>query len=208
LQAVHGKPYFNSNIKTSKSLPLCNNFHHSIDYQLKEVLLMKKILVLFSVLSSILIGCGTNPPSSHTGTTNTTQEEPAENSMNMEGYVIQKQPKQILVVNPTPNEYTDAVWFSNVPDSIEIGDKVNVSFDILLESYPGQAEAKEIKKLESHKPQGADLTEAEAIQKALTGNGTESMILSKLQYNHESDKWRIEFENIEGDKVNHDIEDN
>ncbi|MBO1511903.1 DUF3221 domain-containing protein [Metabacillus bambusae] len=170
---------------------------------------MKKILVLFLILPSILIGCGTNPPSSSTGTTNTTQEDPAtENGMKMEGYVIQRQPKQILVVNPTPNEYTDAVWFSNVPDSIEIGEKVKVSFDVLLESYPGQAEAKKIEKLDSHKPQGADLTEAAAIKKSLTGNSTESRILSNLQYNHELDTWKIEFENIDGDKVIHGIEDN
>jgi S-adenosylmethionine:tRNA-ribosyltransferase-isomerase (queuine synthetase) len=57
--------------------------------------------------------------------------------MIMEGYIVEKQSNKMLVVNPNPKEHTDAVWFSNIPNSIEIGDKVIVSFDIMLESYPG-----------------------------------------------------------------------
>jgi hypothetical protein len=171
---------------------------------------MKKLFVIISMLSSILVACGTNQPSISTGTTddNKKEDQGSELTMKMEGYVIEKQSNQMLVVNPNPKEHTDAVWFSNIPNSIEIGDKVTVSFDIILESYPGQAEAKEVNVHESNKPQGADLTEAEALQKALAEIKVNTPILSGLQYMKDSDTWRIEVRNVEGENAIHDIKDN
>ncbi|WP_299093699.1 DUF3221 domain-containing protein [uncultured Metabacillus sp.] len=150
----------------------------------------KYAFILLTLISCLLFACGSNK-----STTQGTDEKPAAHSMQTEGYVVEKNGNEVLVVNPNikdNNQNYGPIYFSNTPDSLKIGDKVRISFDMLMESYPGQAEAKEIKVLDSHKPDGADLTEAEALANAFNSTNVKSRILSKFQYNQEADKWIIE----------------
>ncbi|MGM7721732.1 DUF3221 domain-containing protein [Metabacillus sp. Hm71] len=91
----------------------------------------------------------------------------------IEGYVFKKENGNILVVNPNPRKIEgvktmhDAIWFTYDPHSVEIGDRVQATYEVVETSYPAHAKATKIKKLESRKPQGAELSEAEAVKKSL-----------------------------------------
>lgn len=95
----------------------------------------------------------------------------------MEGYVVQKdQDGRILVISVESTDYSstggedefyNAIWFSDAPDEIAVGEKVEVTYDIVLTSYPGQSSAQKVVVTEKEQPEGANLTEAEAIGKAL-----------------------------------------
>ena len=74
---------------------------------------------------------------------------------------------RILVVDPVAQDFSDtggieefynAIWFSNAPQEVEPGNKVEVWFDIVAESYPGQSEALDIKIIQEEVPEGADLS--------------------------------------------------
>ena len=121
----------------------------------------------------------------------------------MTGYVMAKENERILVVDPVSqdfsstggvNEFYDAIWFSNIPEEIKEGDKVKVWFDAVAESYPGQSEAIKIEVVPASRPDGADLDESAAINKALySGEITTSWptVLKSIEYNKETDTWKI-----------------
>src|SRR5690554_6361020 len=98
--------------------------------------MMKRLAFLFIILTIFFVGCGTsNNDGISSGGSN---QEPANNDIkanepNMIGYVVDKEGERILVVDPEPmdfsstggvSEYYDAIMFSNVPNDIEIGEKV------------------------------------------------------------------------------------
>ncbi|WP_338788127.1 DUF3221 domain-containing protein [Metabacillus sp. FJAT-53654] len=170
----------------------------------------RKLALIFITLSTIgLFACGNNQPT----TTGTNEQPPIEDpatSMQLEGYVVERTANTVLVVNPNPKEATQSngpAYFSNTPDTLKIGDKVSISYEVMLESYPGQAEAIEVKVLESHKPSGADLTEEQALNKALSKKQLKTPILSVFQYNKETDTWNIQVDSIMGEKEEITIED-
>lgn len=134
--------------------------------------MFKRLTMLF-FLSLLLVGCGTsndkNIDDNHTSGAN--GDEPG-----MIGYVVDKDHGRILVVDSEPqdfsstggvSEYYNAIYFSNVPEEVEIGDKVKVWFDIVAESYPGQSSATKIEVLLPDKYDGATFTSREAIKQAL-----------------------------------------
>lgn len=132
---------------------------------------MKKILSVFILLLSLSIsGCNSN-----------------ESNVNVtEGYIVKKKDKNILVVN-------DAIWFSNAPADVQVGQKVQVWYDFVAESYPGQSSAKKVVILESNKPDNANLTEADAIRKALDQVAEHVIPLIKsINYNEKADEWNIQ----------------
>lgn len=162
---------------------------------------MRKYALVFitSCILLALIGCSNNPNQSNTSTTDSSDQP------GIEGYVIEKANGSILVVDPIPqdfsstggvSEFHNAISFSNAPAEVNIGDKVQVWFDSVAESYPGQSKVKKIKVINSVKPANAELTEAEAIQRALaqTKEKTEitglTVILSAT-FNAASDTWNI-----------------
>jgi hypothetical protein len=171
---------------------------------------MKRKLALILTISTIgLFACGNNQPTT-SGTNEQPPKEDPVTSMQLEGYVVKKTANTVLVVNPNPKEATQSngpAYFSNTPDTLKIGDKVSISFGIMLESYPGQAEAIEVKVLESHKPSGADLTEEQALNKALSNKQLKTPILSGFHFNKETDTWNIQVDTIMGEKEKITIED-
>ncbi len=67
----------------------------------------------------------------------------------------------MLVVDPVPKDYSagggmkefyNAIWFSNAPKNVHIGHKVQVWFNEILESYPGQSKAVKVSILPDSTP--------------------------------------------------------
>ncbi|HYE66998.1 MAG TPA: YobA family protein [Anaerovoracaceae bacterium] len=151
-------------------------------------------LIVF-LLISLFAGCGVDQPNGMPGAPD---KEPG-----MTGYVMGKENERILVVDPVSqdfsstggvNEFYDAIWFSNIPEEIKEGDKVKVWFDAVADSYPGQSEAIRIEVLPAPRPDGADLDESAAINKALhSGEITTSWptVLKSIEYYKETDTWEI-----------------
>lgn len=80
-------------------------------------------------------------------------------------------------------------------EDVKIGEKVKVWFEgPILESYPAQAKAEKVVILPSLKPEGADLTEAQAIHKALTmkENSLDGVVAIKaVNYDPQTDTWEV-----------------
>jgi hypothetical protein len=95
------------------------------------------------------------------------------------GYVVKKEDGRILVVNPTSHDnsanggmsdYYRAAWFSNAPAEVEVGQQVEVwaKDGKLNASYPAQGETEHLIVKPGLQPEGAVLSEAEAIHQALS----------------------------------------
>lgn len=134
------------------------------------------------------------------------------------GYVVKKEGRQILVVNPVPQDFSstggvkefyDAIWFSHSPRNVQIGQKVKVWFDFVATSYPGQSSAKRVLVLPSPKPDGANLSQAEAIRYALKTEGINNKsvpVIKTVNYNEQIDVWNIHIKQGE-DELNIQVED-
>ncbi|CAG7658823.1 DUF3221 domain-containing protein [Paenibacillus allorhizosphaerae] len=119
----------------------------------------------------------------------------------IEGYVVEIEDGRFLVVSPVPEDFSstggveefyNAIWFSNAPNKVQIGLKVQVWFEEVAISYPGQSDAKKVSFVPSNKPNNAKLTEAEAIRKALTIHGNNKVpVIKSANYDAISDAWTI-----------------
>lgn len=138
----------------------------------------------------------------------------------MIGYVMNKENTRILVVSQVVQDFSstggvkefyNAIWFSKASKEIQIGDKVKVWFDEVLESYPGQSEAKHIEVVTSEKPKGANLDESQALSAALTSkeiSTNEVIVLKSITYDKSADRWNIALKETWGDKIyNIQVED-
>lgn len=158
---------------------------------------MRKFLFFLWIVlvGVVLIGCGS---SSGSGDSKKDNDSPG-----MEGYVMAVEADRILVVESKAKDFSSsggeeefysAIWFSKAPDNMKVGQKVQVWFDIVLESYPGQSEAKKVVVLPSERPEGADLNEAEAIRKAVETHDSEFMgvtAIKKVQFMADMDIWEV-----------------
>jgi len=118
----------------------------------------------------------------------------------MEGIVVREEGGRILVVDPKPRNvglsggeaYYDAAWFSGAPRRTKVGHRVQVWFEVMAASYPGQATAKKVRILRDETPRGADRSEAEAIREALRSvDGGGLPIVTSAEYDPEADAWRV-----------------
>jgi len=146
---------------------------------------MKRFILFLALVSLFLSGCKSN------------------SKPGIEGYVIKKEDRGMLVVASVPKDFSstgglkefyNAIWFSNAPKKVQVGQRVQVWFDLVMESYPGQAKATKISILPSKKPKGANLTEAAAIRKALESPEISPQsvpAIKKGTYDHKSDVWNI-----------------
>ncbi|MBA2173767.1 DUF3221 domain-containing protein [Halobacillus locisalis] len=112
-----------------------------------------------------------------------TLSEPSE----LTGYVTDlKEDDKMLV---------DHTWFSNRPESVEVGDRVHLLYTSVAESFPAQSHAKEPEILKDVKPDGAELHASEAIKQSLsTVDSSEPLNVLHADYDQESDEWTIELE--------------
>jgi|GEM_PF-933777 len=129
------------------------------------------------------------------------------------GYVMKKEDGRILVVDSSPKDFSDsggvaefydAIWFSGAPEDIEVGEKVKVWFGEVRESYPAQSSAKRIEVVTGVRPEGAMLTEAEAIAKALSSveNKEDFLVAVKsVEFDTEKGEWNIQLKDVHGDRI-------
>jgi hypothetical protein len=90
------------------------------------------------------------------------------------GYITKIENQRALVVSSINKEtiqrkeFYDAVWVSNLPSDIEVGQNIHVWFDgALAASYPGQGKASKVTISKIQKPEKAILSQEEVIRKAL-----------------------------------------
>ncbi|WP_299093698.1 DUF3221 domain-containing protein [uncultured Metabacillus sp.] len=136
---------------------------------------MKKtmLLLMFLSLTFFVLACGSNKQTSLTTSeqpqSKEGEEDPAEEAAKpwfdeikpkeIEGYVFKKENGNILVVNPSPRKIEggktmyDAIWFTNDPHSVEIGDRVQATYEVVETSYPAHAKTTKIK--ETRKPKAS-----------------------------------------------------
>jgi ketosteroid isomerase-like protein len=136
------------------------------------------------------------------------------------GYVMKVANRGMLVVSQGVQDFSstggvkefyNAIWFSNAPKEIKMGDQVKVWFDEVLDSYPGQSKAKHIEVIASEKPDGANLNSSEALNKALKTdkvNADEVIVVKSIAYDKQADQWNIVLKQTWGDKTyNIQVED-
>lgn len=173
------------------------------------VIKMKKVLFPLLILGVFffITGCDNQVENGSSENTQTSSEP------GIEGYVVSKENGRILVVDPKPqdfsktggiSEFYNAISFSNAPEEIEVGEKVQVWFDVVAESYPGQAKAEKIAVVPTKKSAGALLTEAEAIQKALTSENLDVqelgvLVIRAVDYDEASSQWTVDIKKGEDD---------
>jgi hypothetical protein len=152
----------------------------------------KIIFILIILLAALATGCG----GGNRGEAGIT------------GYVMKIEEGRILVIGSEAQNFSstggveafyDAIWFSNVPEDILIGQKVKVWFDMVMDSYPGQSEAKHVEVIPSQKPAGADLYEEEALYKALTSEDIKTsdvLVVESIEFDKENNLWTVKLQEL------------
>lgn len=182
-------------------------------------------LLVFILMTSILAGCSTkttpstNPSPTPTETTTPApSEEPTSDNgeevvedilSELTGYVVQIDENGRALVTSEPstsetdeNVFFQAIYFAGMPEGVEVGDKVKVSYGIVLESYPGQTKAEKAEIFESNIPDGAKKSEKEAIATALETISTEdeegmnNFAVKSVKFNKDNSNWEVELFNI------------
>jgi hypothetical protein len=133
-----------------------------------------KMAVWLIMVCVVLAACGNKPETQAFETFETT----GAHNWGYNGYVVKKEKNSILVVNSIAKDFGansgashfyEAIWFSNSPFNIEVGDHVEVRTDEpIAESYPGQGYADTVSVISGLEPEGALLSEADAVRKALS----------------------------------------
>jgi len=166
----------------------------------------KKLMLIF--ISIIVVGVFL------WGCTIGEQQEIPDTEPGIIGYVMDMSDGRILVISSEVQDFSatggieefyNAIWFSKAPENIKIGDQVRVWFDSVAESYPGQSEVKHIEVMPEEKPDGADLSESEAINKAVISYEKHHLAVKSLVFIKESDKWQIKLKDVMND-LEYDIE--
>lgn len=116
------------------------------------------------------------------------------------GYVTSLHDERMLV---------NMVWFSSIPEGVQVGDRVEVAYAMVAESFPAQSRALEAKILPNKKPEDADLATSEAIQQAIEKVERDGAPLSvhSVDYHKEEDQWTIQFKKGMEDNVEITLED-
>lgn len=124
------------------------------------------------------------------------------------GYVTKIENQRALVVNPisrkineTREEFYDAIWVSNMPPNIEVGQNVQVWFQgSIATSYPGQGGASKVTISEIQKPVKAILAQDEVIRKALMNKDIANIsiiVIKEVKYEEESAMWTIRYKSAD-----------
>lgn len=157
----------------------------------------KNIFTLVLLFTVLLAGCSGNSRS--------------KGEAGITGYVMKIADERILVVDSEAEDFSstdgleefyNAIWFSNAPDDILVGQKVKVWFDIVRDSYPGQSEVMHLEIIPGEKPAGANLSESDALFKALTSEdmaGLDVTAVRLIEYHNEKNLWTIELKDVWSD---------
>lgn len=120
------------------------------------------------------------------------------------GYITKHENQRALVVSPisreinqTRKEFYDAIWVSNMPQDVEVGQYVHVWLEgAIATSYPGQGKASKVTITKIQKPEKAILSQDEVIRKALLNKDISSInnfVINEVVYDENSDVWTIRY---------------
>jgi hypothetical protein len=136
--------------------------------------------------------------------TNKSQPSIGSTAPGIEGYITKIENQKILVVSPKAQDFSstgglkefyDAVWISNIPKDIKVGQKVQAWFEgAVAASYPGLAMANKIIITPSDKPVNAKLSEEQAIQQALINQEISNIavpVIKEVKFDSNSGIWTI-----------------
>ncbi|WP_041450091.1 DUF3221 domain-containing protein [Amphibacillus xylanus] len=119
------------------------------------------------------------------------------------GYVVEIAENNILIASETPvdlsknggvSNYYDMVWFSNPPHDLSYGDKVNIWYDEIQDSYPSRSTIVEYTIIEDISPNGAKFSESEVLNKVLSqlnSKPSELFAVHETRYNSQNKTWQI-----------------
>ena len=155
------------------------------------------ILYLTALLLFVLTGCNSE-------NTSDPVEEPG-----ITGYVMDIGEEGLLVVSAEAEEaggtggvkeYYNAAWAGNAPGDVEVGECVEIRLEGgVNDSYPLQATVGELEVIPGSTPEGATLSDTEALNKALTMETFENEILTvqSMSFDAERDEWSIVLKNTD-----------
>ncbi|WP_339256368.1 DUF3221 domain-containing protein [Paenibacillus sp. FSL R5-0713] len=160
---------------------------------------LRQVVMLLSTLIVCLTGC-----SGHIECNSEQAQANAPSEDGFTGYVVDRKDDSILVVDPAyrdnssnggADRYYPAKWFSNSPDP-QIGSYVEVWTDGGPENqpYPGQARAEKIAVSCPNTPDGAHLSEADAIRGGLYSPDGEKLrvpVIEDVQFDQDAGTWTI-----------------
>ncbi|WP_088009442.1 YobA family protein [Indiicoccus explosivorum] len=123
-------------------------------------------------------------------------------------YLVDVQDGRFLAVDATAQDFSEnggqeefysAIYFDfpNAAEQLEVGQRVKVEASgPIMESYPGQGTAVFVEVLPAYQPEGADLTEFDAVREALTMTEKESApievpAVQSVTYSAEQDAWTV-----------------
>lgn len=170
-----------------------------------------RMMVLMLLIILILTGCSEQVQK---------QGEPprtdAPREKGFTGYVVDRKEDSILVVNPEHEEigtngetskYYPAKWFSNVPDS-QIGTYVEVWTDGGPENepYPGRARAESIAEYAAATPDGAKISEADAIRGGIylsDGKEISLPVIEDVEFHADKGIWTVRMRDAMSADDNH-----
>lgn len=158
-----------------------------------------RMMVLILLINLIFTGCSEQDQK---------QGEPprtdAPREKGFTGYVVDRKENSVLVVNPEhkdigtngeTSKYYPAKWFSNVPDS-QIGTYVEVWTDGSPENepYPGRARAESIAEYAAATPDGAKISEADAIRGGIylsDGKEISLPVIEDVEFHADKGIWTV-----------------
>lgn len=132
--------------------------------------------------------------------TNTAESEKPQEEHGFVGYVTSWDERgRALVVSTNKRnlgqkdkEYYSAIYFSDFPASIKVGQKVSVEIDgLVLESMPGQSSAKRVKVLPGTVKKKTKLKEYEAVARAIAQQNTTIQVIKYVEYDVKTKEWHI-----------------
>jgi hypothetical protein len=134
-------------------------------------------------------------------------------SPSIEGFITKVENDRILVVSSNPidfsasggdKEFYDAVWVSNVPKDVYVGQSVQVWYQSVLQSYPGQAISDKISFKPSVRPLNSTFSEDQVIQQLINKQEFDDInifVIKEIKYEESTDSWLIRFKEGMTDSV-------
>ncbi|MCA0970956.1 hypothetical protein LCM20_10170 [Halobacillus litoralis] len=103
----------------------------------------------------------------------------------------------------------DMTWFGNMPEGMKVGDRVEVAYNMVQESFPGQSYALEAEILPDEKPEAADLTTSEAIRQGIekVDRQGDPLSVKKVKYDESKDQWTVLFRKGHEGEAEVEVED-
>ncbi|PXW89018.1 uncharacterized protein DUF3221 [Streptohalobacillus salinus] len=130
-------------------------------------------------------------------------------SSRLTGYIINRKDERILIQAETAKDlsstggvdtYYELIWFSNPPEPLEVGDKVDVYYDDTKKNYyPRRSTIKSFETYTPKQPNHAKKNEKEVIQTVFEQHKQHParlFVITSINFNAETNNWTIKLVNV------------